>query len=550
MKLILLVSLILLFSGSPFASTTSTTSTTWTTWPSSIGRAAQTQQPLAVGSVAGRRQVAIRASELSSSDPMPFPQQQPTPSASGQRAQAYAKLLEGQRQLSQSRGRANEVIGPAREAFQEAAKLDPTLAEAHTALAEIAFYYAPQDFDAATVEGANATKLDPDNFGAHQILSRLYTIKSGLHEGTLDKTFVDLAIKELKEVARLDKNNAESWAFLGEFYQGTVRTEAALDAWAHWAAAPPPTDTRFFQYITSRELSPDAANARLSEGLLKAGRPTEALAAIRRAIALNPGNRDYLLLLYEAFEAGGSKDSAAIADLQRAVAAEPTDMTALRLLARAETRAGRVDEAVALLRARLKGSLVDFNLHLMISYLYAQAGRGREAVEAARKALELAPPDRPEMTTPALLVLSSAQEGAGDIEGAEESLRRILAKEPENATALNNLGYFLTQRKERLAEALEMIQRAVKAEPDNASFLDSLGWVYFKLGQLKEAEMNLGEAARRDTTSATIQEHLGELYQARSEPTKARAAWEKALTLSIEPSQTARLRAKLKSKAN
>ena len=490
----------------------------------------------------------VATAELSG---LPGFQQQATPTSSEKRAQAYAKLLEGQRYLSEVRRRTTaEAISLARQSFQEAATLDPNLAEAHTALAEIAFYYSPQDLDVAAREGANATLVDPDNFGAHQVLSRLYTIKSGLHEGSLNKVFVDLAIKELKEVARLDKNNAESWALLGEFYQATARTEEALNAWTRWAAAPPPTDTRFFQYITNRELSPDAANARLSEGLLKAGRTTEALAAIRHAIALNPGNRDYLLLLSEAFEAGGSKDSAAIAELQRVLAADPTNMTALQLLARAQARSGRVDEAVALLRGRIKGSLEDFNLHLMISYLYAQSGRGREAVEAARKALELAPSDRQDLTTQALLTLSSAQEQAGDVKDAEESLRRILAKEPNNPTALNNLGYFLTERSERLAEALEMIQRAVKAEPANSSFLDSLGWVYFKLGQLKEAEQNLSEAARRDTTSATIQEHLGELYQARSEPAKARAAWEKALSLSVEPTQTARLKAKLNSKAN
>jgi Flp pilus assembly protein TadD len=92
-----------------------------------------------------------------------------------------------------------------------------------------------------------------------------------------------------------------------------------------------------------------------------------------------------------------------------------------------------------------------------------------------------------------------------------------------------------------------MIRRAVKAEPANPSFLDSLGWVYFKLGQLKEAETNLSEAARVNATSPTIHEHLGEIYFARNEVAKARAAWEKALTLSIEPDQTARLKARLNS---
>ena len=88
------------------------------------------------------------------------------------------------------------------------------------------------------------------------------------------------------------------------------------------------------------------------------------------------------------------------------------------------------------------------------------------------------------MAAAALITLSSAQERAGDTKGSEESLRRILSKDPKNATALNNLGYFLIERNERLNEALELIQRAVRAEPDNSSFLDSLGWAYFKLGKL------------------------------------------------------------------
>jgi tetratricopeptide (TPR) repeat protein len=95
-----------------------------------------------------------------------------------------------------------------------------------------------------------------------------------------------------------------------------------------------------------------------------------------------------------------------------------------------------------------------------------------------------------------------------------------------------------------------MIQRAVKAEPTNSSYLDSLGWVYFRLGKLKEAEENLAAAARSNAASATIHEHLGEVYHARNEVDRARAAWEKALSLSREPAQTARLKARLNVKVN
>jgi tetratricopeptide (TPR) repeat protein len=217
----------------------------------------------------------------------------------------------------------------------------------------------------------------------------------------------------------------------------------------------------------------------------------------------------------------------------------------------AETLAdlGRVDEAVAVLQPQLKGSLEDFNGYLAISSLYTRAGRGREAVEAARKALALAPAERTDLQTVALITLSSAQDRAGDTAGSEDSLRRVLAKEPDNATALNNLGYFLVERNVRLNEALELIQRAVRAEPTNSSYLDSLGWVYFKLGQLENAERHLKDAARRNATSSTIQEHLGDLYQRLGKTELARAAWQKALSLSLEAQKTARLKIKLAARA-
>jgi Tfp pilus assembly protein PilF len=121
----------------------------------------------------------------------------------------------------------------------------------------------------------------------------------------------------------------------------------------------------------------------------------------------------------------------------------------------------------------------------------------------------------------------------------------VLAAEPDNAVALNNLGYFLVERGERLEEALGMIQRAVRADPSNASFLDSLGWAYFKTGKLAEAERYLTEAARRNPASSAIQEHLGDLFERLGQTEKARAAWQKALTLTNSPADTDRIKAKL-----
>lgn len=90
-----------------------------------------------------------------------------------------------------------------------------------------------------------------------------------------------------------------------------------------------------------------------------------------------------------------------------------------------------------------------------------------------------------------------------------------------------------------------MIQRAVKAEPKNASYLDSLGWAYFKQGKIDDAERYLSQAVQIGSASATVHEHLGDVYDRMAKPEQARAAWTKALSLSTSTAQSTRIKAKL-----
>jgi predicted Zn-dependent protease len=234
----------------------------------------------------------------------------------------------------------------------------------------------------------------------------------------------------------------------------------------------------------------------------------------------------------------------------------PNEPSLVRTEAAILTDLGKVEEAVGLLRSKIvnktkeisvpQSLIADFLSHLTISDLFLKAGRGADSVGAARQALELAQND--EMTRIALLTLATAQNAAGNFRDAEASLRDILKKEPENPTALNNLGYFLLERNERLTEALSLIRRAVSGDPTNPSFLDSLGWAYFKLNQFDEAERHLSEAARRNPESAAIQEHLGDLYEKQGKIEQAKTAWQKALMLLKQPEEIAKIRAKLNKK--
>lgn len=167
--------------------------------------------------------------------------------------------------------------------------------------------------------------------------------------------------------------------------------------------------------------------------------------------------------------------------------------------------------------------------------------RYEKAIEASRAALERFP-DNVDIR----FALAAALERSGAPEEAEKEFRAVLAKEPDNAQALNYLGYMFADRGVNLAEAKEMLERAVALDPTSAAFQDSLGWVYFRLGELGLAEKHLTRAAAMEPHDATVQEHLADLFGALGARERAADAYRRALELKPEEEgQRARIEAKL-----
>ncbi|SDL60965.1 Tetratricopeptide repeat-containing protein [Modicisalibacter muralis] len=110
----------------------------------------------------------------------------------------------------------------------------------------------------------------------------------------------------------------------------------------------------------------------------------------------------------------------------------------------------------------------------------------------------------------------------GNLAGMERDLRHIIEREPDNAMALNALGYTLADRTERYQEALELIQRAHRLEPESPAILDSLGWVYHKLGDDRRALPYLRKAyaSQQDQEIAA---HLAEVLWRLERRDEARA---------------------------
>ena len=86
-----------------------------------------------------------------------------------------------------------------------------------------------------------------------------------------------------------------------------------------------------------------------------------------------------------------------------------------------------------------------------------------------------------------LYARSLVGERLGRIEISEADLRAIIAQDENNSNALNALGYTLTNRTDRHAEAYELIEKALSLDPESPAILDSMGWVLHNLGESEEA---------------------------------------------------------------
>jgi Flp pilus assembly protein TadD len=85
-------------------------------------------------------------------------------------------------------------------------------------------------------------------------------------------------------------------------------------------------------------------------------------------------------------------------------------------------------------------------------------------------------------------------EHVGDDAAARAAYERVLALEPANVVALNQLAWFLAAREIELDRALELAGQADALQPGNASVLDTKGWVLFLGGDEQAAVETLREA--------------------------------------------------------
>ena len=206
----------------------------------------------------------------------------------------------------------------------------------------------------------------------------------------------------------------------------------------------------------------------------------------------------------------------------------PAQLRIVVLLDAQGDRAG----AGALLRS-LRTEGIDDDEKLAESYLLEAelAIKHRErsaAIDAYRRGLEALPDQRKLLYARALL-----HEQMDELEAAEKDLRRVVELDPDDADALNALGYTLADRTDRYDEALGFIEQALKKKPDEPAIVDSFGWVQFRMGRREEAVKQLSHAFELKP-DPEIAAHLGEALWASGRKDEAKKVWAEGRKLDPE----------------
>ena len=106
----------------------------------------------------------------------------------------------------------------------------------------------------------------------------------------------------------------------------------------------------------------------------------------------------------------------------------------------------------------------------------------------------------------ARLMLADVEDKAGNHAAAADQYRAVIAADPNNVGALNNLAWSFV--KDKPDEGLKYAQQAAKLAPDNPSVQDTLGWLYYRTGVYDSAVAHLKTAVSKEGTPQR-KYHLG-----------------------------------------
>lgn len=317
------------------------------------------------------------------------------------------------------------------------------------------------------------------------------------------------ALRMYNSALSIDPANANVHSAMGELYLRAKQTKKAL-----------------LKFQEVAHLEPDDISTQLRIALIhyELKEYAQAITIFNEIIKKNPTADKILFYLGVLYEA--EKEPAKATEEFKKVPANSSYFKDARLHMAAIARLdGRVEDAVAALREAIKEKKQVPEFYEYLAAIYEEAKDYKASIAVLEDGHDAIPNDEK-----IAFLLGVLYEKIEDRDGAIDAMREVLKINPQNAGALNYIGYTFAERGERLDEALTLVEQALVLRPDDGYITDSLGWVYFKLGDEENALKYLQKANSLVPGEPTVLYHIGEVFLKKGDAKMALKFFEQALS--------------------
>lgn len=423
-------------------------------------------------------------------------------------------------------------------------------------------------------------KNNGDYPGAIRVLERIETLEGKNEELSLEMFNTYIAMKDTERAYRTMEELCAEYpddlryrVLLGDLYDRNGYHERALAIYKDVLTAEPDNsyaqmsllayykaagaDSLYFDLLTRVVLNPRTqSGARLEamrtyavDNIKQGGDTARVMDLFRRAIAPQQTDANMVELMAFYMVERGMPQAQVTEVLKRILLIEPDDLQARLMLLQAYLRENRVKEVEEICR---EGILYD-PTKLVYYYYHGTAlymlGRNHEAIAALQRGTErITPEDDREAASDVWALLGDVLHEEKLTEEAFAAYDNALRLNDRNILCLNNYAYFLSLKGERLSEAEKMSRKTIDAEADNATYLDTYAWILFRQKQYTQARIYINEALRHateDASKASLYDHSGDILFYCGERKEAVEQWRKALALTTDQTEKAKLKRKI-----
>ena len=249
-----------------------------------------------------------------------------------------------------------------------------------------------------------------------------------------------------------------------------------------------------------------------------------ARAEFNRALQIDPGNLSAQEELAQLDLADKNYD-AAQQRVQKLISAHPNQAQPQILLAKILLDRGQTNQAEdTLLKA---GSLPQgLEADFLLAQLYYNLKQDHDALDMLNLVMTKSP-DNPDL----LMFAAQIQTDQKDYSAAAASYEKILALNPNQSAAMNNLAWLYSDHLGDLDKAYALAQRARQLLPNDPATADTLGWIYFKKGQYTPALAMFQQSAAGLPNNPEVLFHFGLTYYMAADEDSAREELQSAIGL-------------------